>query len=121
MNEDIDWLDAYLGEFVDQVTQEQREQLLDVEKLVSARYPQEDGRDTDACLQAFAAATEIILGDMDLKAIADEWWRARLIEREKMQRLTGAIIAAHHTGLTQQEIVDQTDINRMTVRKALGK
>lgn len=109
-------LDAYLGEF--DATPEQRAQLTAISDLTEARYADED--DKAAELAAFAAATEIILGDNTLKEIADEWLRARQTEREMMTRLTGAIIAAHHTGLSQLQIADKTAINRRTVRKALG-
>lgn len=110
-------LDAYLDGF--DATPEQRAQLAAISDLTEARYATEGDDQAEAA--AFAAATEVILGDNTLKEIAAEWLRARQAEREMMTRLTGAIIAAHHTGLSQLQIADKTGINRRTVRKALGQ
>ena len=56
---------------------------------------------------------------MTLTALADEWRAARERERAAMAALTGAILYAAGE-MSQAEIVTATQVNRMTVRKALG-
>lgn len=56
----------------------------------------------------------------ELRAYADAWRAARDAERARMAELSAAIAAAA-SDMTEAEIVRATDINRVTVRKAMGK
>ena len=59
--------------------------------------------------------------DDTLEGVAAEWARARAAERDAMARLTGAIIAAAVQGQPETTIAERAGVNRLTVRKALGK
>ena len=61
------------------------------------------------------------IGDSTLEVIADNWRRAKSMERDAMARLTGAIIASAVQGQPETVIAERAGVNRMTVRKALGK
>ena len=62
-----------------------------------------------------------VVGDSTLEVIADNWRRAKSMERDAMARLTGAIIASAVQGQPEATIAERAGVNRMTVRKALGK
>ena len=68
-----------------------------------------------------SGALMVIVGDDTLEGVAGEWARARAAERDAMARLTGAIIASAVQGLPETTIAERAGVNRMTVRKALGK
>ena len=110
-------LAAWLGDVT--VTEEQREQLHRASDAIDARYADPDVR-ADYGVAAFNTAAMIIIGDDTLAAVAAAWRTARIAERDAMARLTGAIIAMHgsmpETGIAAEALID-----RMTVRKALGK
>lgn len=98
-------------------TDEQRAALHRASDMVDARYHpdlEEERR------EAFNAALALVLDDADLGEYAAAWTRARQAEREAMAALTGAIIAASAT-TSEVDISRITGINRMTIRKALGK
>lgn len=110
-------LDAYLGDF--EATSEQRAALLKASDQIEVRYPDPDLQESAEA--AFGAAYQVIVGDDTVESIAAEWRKARLAERTAMERLTGAIIATIGSGDSEKSISDRTGVNRMTVRKALGK
>ena len=110
-------LGAYLGEF--EATDEQREALLRASDLIDARYPDPDRQ--HSAQAAFTAAYQVIVGDDTLEQIAGEWRRARAVEREAMERLTGAIAGSASTGVFETTISERAGVDRQTVRKALGK
>ena len=70
--------------------------------------------------QYAGAATQTGFGPSTLTQFADDWRAAKQAERLAMTQLTGAIIAASAT-MTEAQISTATEVNRMTVRKALGK
>ena len=108
-------LDAWLGDT--DLTAEQRTALEDAIDHLSARY----AGDEDAVGEGMGGALMVILGDDTLEDVAGEWSRARAAERDAMARLTGAIIAEAVQGVPETTIAQRTGVNRMTVRKALGK
>lgn len=108
-------LDAWLGDT--EITGEQRAALHRAWGMAAARYGDDLDDDRE---QAFSGAAQVILGDATLNGVAEAWARARRAEREAMAVLTGAIIAASET-MSESAISSTTGINRMTVRKALGK
>lgn len=107
-------LTAWLGDAP--ATDEQREQLHRAADLADTRYPD----DPEDAQTAFTAAAQVILGDDTLDNRAEAWKAARKAERDAMAALTGAIIAAS-AEQTESAISASTGLNRMTVRKALGK
>lgn len=112
-------LDAWLGDFADEVADEQRASLRRASDMIDARYPDPDERDT-AGTGAFTAAAQVILGDGTLASLAAAYLAARRAERDAMAALTGAIIAADET-MSESAIAATAGVTRMTVRKALGK
>lgn len=109
-------LNAWLGDVT--VTDEQRAALHRAADMTTARYPHPDQRgDAET---AFTAASQLILGDATLTETAATYAAARRAEREAMAALTGAMIAASAT-TREAAISRETGMNRMTVRKAIGK
>ena len=107
-------LDAWLGDT--ELTAEQRTTLESAIDHLNTRYD-----DEDAVGEGMGGALRVILGDDTLEGVAAEWARARAAERDAMARLAGAIIAAAVQGVPETTIAERTVVNRMTVRKALGK
>ena len=108
-------LDAWLGDT--ELTAEQRTTLESAIDYLNTRYAD----DEDAVGEGMGGALMVILGDDTLEGVAAEWARARAAERDAMARLTGAIIAAAAQGQPETTIAERAGVNRMTVRKALGK
>ncbi|MDR6868434.1 hypothetical protein J2Y69_003050 [Microbacterium resistens] len=111
-----DELDAWLGDV--KVTAEQRAALHRASEMVHARYPERDLADDREA--AFSTAAMLILGDATLATITDAYVTARRAERAAMASLTGAIIAAS-ADQAETAMSRETGLNRMTIRKALGK
>lgn len=110
-------LDAWLGDA--DLTDDQRDAFARMVELVFERYPDADLSDSRE--QAMSGALQVLLGDDSLEGLAGAWARARAAEREAMELLTGAIIATAHAGVPESQIAARGGLNRMTVRKALGK
>ena len=108
-------LDAWLGDT--DLNAEQRTALEDAIDRLNARYAGDD----DAVGEGVSGALMVILGDDTLEGVAAEWADKRAAERDAMARLTGAIIAAAVQGQPETTIAQRTGVNRLTVRKALGK
>ena len=108
-------LDAWLGDT--DLTAEQRGAFEGAIDRLNARYAGDEG----AVGEGMGGALMVILGDDTLERIAGEWSRARAAERDAMARLTGAIIAEAVQGVPETTIAQRTGVNRLTVRKALGK
>lgn len=111
--------EAYLGEFIADLTAEQVDQIHAAFEVIEARYP--DADDSDAAEAARTAATQVVLGDATTQQAAYAWRAARLAEREAMAALTGALIVEVAGGAREATLATTLDLNRMTVRKALGK
>ena len=108
-------LDAWLGDA--DLTTEQRTALESAIDDLASRYAGED----EAVGEGMGSALRVILGDDTLEGVAAEWARARAAERDAMARLTGAIIASAVQGQPETVIAERAGVNRLTVRKALGK
>ncbi|HLS44303.1 MAG TPA: hypothetical protein VK045_02605 [Ornithinicoccus sp.] len=109
-------LQNWLGDFASDVTDEQLDRLVDAANTIDERWPDPDDRMLREA--ALSAACQVILGDDTLEGIAEEWRKARRIERERMASLTGALIA---TPGSERELAERSGVARMTVRKAIGK
>ena len=111
-------LDAWLGDFADTLTDDQKDALAGAADGIEERYPDEDD---DRRQAAMIAASQVAFGDTTLTEAADAWRAAKQAERAAMAALTGAVLMADRSGETEAAIVKATGINRMTIRKALGK
>jgi hypothetical protein len=113
-------LDAYLGEFADQLSEQQRAVLASALNILEDRWPGPDY--TDERTEAGNAATEVVFGDATADQIASEYRTARSAERVARLRLTGAILATSLAGETSEPaLAERFGVTRMTIRKALGK
>ena len=101
-----------------EVTDEQLELLQRASEMIDARYPDADLEDSRR--EALNAAFAVIIGDDSLEGYAERWADARRAEREAMEHLTGAIIAASSL-LSEPAIATFAGVTRGTVRTALGK
>jgi hypothetical protein len=61
------------------------------------------------------------MSDKALAQAAKEWQAARLAERKKAAKLYAAIRLAVADGMTEVDAAKLAGVNRMTVRRALGK
>lgn len=107
-------LDAYLDGT--DITDDQRDQLLEAADTIEARYPAVDIEDSRRA--AFAAAVQVVLGDDTTDSLAAKWFLACNAERQAMAALTGALIVDERSDLA---LTTELGIARNTVRKARGK
>jgi len=112
---------AYLGDFADDLTDEQKDTLAGVFDVIAAKYSGED--DELERQEATSAAAQIAFGDATATEFAEAWRRAKAAERVAMAELTGAIIAtvAPHGDWSENEAAAELGLNRRTIRRALGK
>ena len=108
-------LDAWLGDT--DLTAEQRTTLEGAIDYLNGRY----AGDEDSIGEGMSGALTVILGEYTLERIGGERWTARAVERDAMARLTGAIIVEAMQGAPETTIAERAGVDRMTVRKALGK
>ena len=114
-------LDAYLGDFADEMTDENKRVLQHVLDKLAQRWPSPDF--TAEATEAGNAATRLAFGDSMPDEFAAEYRAAREAEQTAWLRLTGAIVwtALAEPTLSEQAIADRYGVTRMTVRKALAK
>lgn len=114
-------IDAYLGEFADDLPEDRKATLGQALDKLAVRWPSPDFDDVQT--SAGNAATELAYGDSTVEQIAAEYQAARKDERLHRLRLTGAIVwtALAEPMLSEQTIADRFGVTRMTVRKALAK
>ena len=115
-------LNAWLGDT--ELTDEQRDAFARTVEAIADRYPGRDhGQhpDEESITEAMTGALQVLLGDDTLEGLSAAWQRARAVEREAMERLTGAIIATVQAGVPEVQVAERASVARMTVRKALGK
>ena len=111
-------LDAFLGPAADALTDDQKDALTAALAVVDARYP--SSADEWARANAQGAAAAVALGELTVDDAVGAWRVARLAERESMERLTGALALAAQSE-AEAALSARLDLNRQTIRKALGK
>lgn len=118
-------VDAYLGDFADRLSDDQKGDLARVFAQVGERYLDLDDHGvvepwSDSAEEGWTAAAQIALGDSTLTEVSERWLASRLAERQAMAAMTGAMLWSA-LSMSEAQIVEATGINRMTVRKAMGK
>lgn len=108
-------LDTALG--TNPANDDQRAALLSAATIIDIRYPNPDH--SAARANAFAGVIDVVLNGADLGEAGAAWAAARNAERRAMERLTGMIIA--NVAVPESHIASIAGVDRMTVRKALGK
>lgn len=111
-------IDSFLGQFADDLGDETKQSLAAALEGAEARYGDPD--EADDLNSAYSGAAMLAFGDSSLEELADEWRSARAAERERMATLTGAIIYAAQSE-SENSLSERLNINRATIRKALGK
>lgn len=110
-------LDAWLGDTT--ATDDQRDALHRASDTIDAAYPGEDSQpDREA---AFTGAAMLILGDSTLDQLGAALTHARQQQFDAVRQSIGGAIAAVHAGMTEAVAARTASIDRMTLRKALGK
>ena len=114
-------MDAYLGEFADELGAEQRATLKAALEKLAERWPSPDF--TDEAMDAGNAATALAFGDSTAEQVAAEYRAARDAERTARLRLTGAIVytALAEPAVSEVALAERFGVTRVTLRKALGR
>lgn len=66
-------------------------------------------------------ASMYVLGDTDLKTLAEQALQAKIAASAAMEQLGGAMIAADLQGLSISEIAEQTSLTRRSVYKRMHR
>ena len=119
MTADRNATEDWLGPALPDTTPEQVDLLAAAFATIAERYDGQD--DEEAAELARVSAAQVILGEDTAESVAAEWRTARRAERDAMARLTGALIAEVGNGAREATLAAALDLNRGTVRKALGK
>lgn len=107
-------IDAYLGDAAGQLDNDQKTELVRINDDIEARYNEDD----PARAAAFAAAVAYMLGDTNTDATARAYRSAQKVRDEA---LAAAIQVAAMSGLSERAAADEIGINRLTIRRHLGK
>lgn len=112
-------LDAWLGDSRADLTDEQYDRLLGEAREIADRYPGPDGEQWAAV--ALAAALAYITGDLSPQEAGTALLRARIAEREASVTAQEVARLTVLDGSSEVAAARMTGLDRMTVRKALGK
>lgn len=112
-------LDAWLGDARDDLTGEQYSRLVDEATSIADRYPDpDDEADMDDALEA---ALEYLLGETGPADVGADLTRVRIAARTAMVRAQEVARLAVQDGMSEVRAAETCQVDRMTVRKALGK
>lgn len=121
-------LNAYLGDFVDQLDDEGRDRLKRASDRIAETYPVDtDDNDQpiddyqDERITAFSAATQYVFGDLTVDDVAERLSKARVALADEMITAREVAIEAIADGATEAGIARTLGVDRMTIRKWLGK
>lgn len=112
-------LESWLGPALDEMTGEQVEQLHVVVEEIHERWPDVD--DGDNRQAASVAALQHILGEVSPTERGHNLRRARDAEREAVVASRQAALMAVRDGMSESQAARETGLDRMTVRRTLGK
>lgn len=116
-------LDAYLGDFADDISDGQKVALMRISDELEELYPPNDeldeyGREREA---AFSAAVQYVMGDLDTDSAGSNLLTARLDTADAMAAARQVAVMADADGEAESSIARKLGVDRMTVRKWLGK
>lgn len=116
-------LDAYLGDFADDLTEDQKADLLRASDEIDALYPDDDDLDeyADERLAAFSAAVQYVMGDLDAASAGDNLLMARSASASAMAAARQIALMATANGAQEAPLARQLGVDRMTIRKWVGK
>jgi hypothetical protein len=112
-------LEAWLGDDHG-LTEDQIDELLRHADEIGERYPDPD--DQDEAREALATAHRLIIGERNVVAqLATERTAAKAAELRALAGLQQAAIMETRNGESESGIARQAGVDRMTVRKWIGK
>jgi hypothetical protein len=116
-------LDAYLGDFANDVTEAQKAMLMRISDELDLLYPpaEEFDEHEEERLAAFSAAVQYVMGDLDVDSAGENLLIARLETVEAMAAARQVAVMAAADGEAEASIARKLGVDRMTVRKWLGK
>ncbi|MCU1687765.1 MAG: hypothetical protein JWQ81_8504 [Amycolatopsis sp.] len=112
-------LDAYLGDFANDLTADQKAELLSASDDIDALYPEDD--DLDERQAAFSAAVQYVMGDLDAPSAGDNLLIARNATASAMAAARQIAVMATASGAKEAPLARELGVDRMTVRSWLGK
>lgn len=113
-------LEAWLGPALSDLTGEQIERLMAESDRIGERYPDPDEQDLREA--ALSAAVQYLLGETTIDDAGRALTKARLEQDRAMAAAQQLAAMAVEDGLmSEYQAADRARIDRMTVRKALGK
>lgn len=113
-----DWT-AWLGPAADDLTDEQRERFEDEAERVLALYPDPDlSEDRETAL---SAVVQYLLGDETLDGVGARRSQAREAARQASIAARAMVALAVGDGMAEAEVARRVQVDRMQVRKWLGK
>lgn len=112
-------LDDWLGDARSDLTDEQYNRLLDESIAIAARYPDPD--DADDAQDALGAAVRYALGETDPQRAGAALTDARSEARSALVAAQQVARMAVQDGMSEVQAAQTCGIDRMTVRKVLGK
>jgi hypothetical protein len=112
-------IEAWLGPAFEEMTEEQVDRVQREAERIEARYPGE-GYEMER-EAALTAVTQYLLGEASPAGVGDELATARLGEMQARARAQQVAVMAVQDGMSEAEAARQVGLDRMTVRKALGK
>lgn len=112
-------IEAWLGPALKEMTEGQVDRAHREAVRIHERYPDpDDSTERDAAL---SAATQYLLGEVSPAGVGDELRRARANEQESRAAAQQVAVMAVEDGMSEAEAARLVGLDRMTVRKALGK
>ena len=121
MSMDERGLRGWLGEFYDELDEQQRGMLVEVSGMVEARWADPD--EADARQEAMSGASMVLFGDETDRSLADQAAEAMYAMYAAQARLAGAIMVTTLADPDESEaaMARRLGVHRDTVRKARGK
>jgi hypothetical protein len=110
---------AWLGPAADDLTPDQIDRLHREAQRIYSRYPDPDDQELrDAAL---SAAVQWLLGDITLERAREELVSARIAAARASAAAQQVAVMAHGDGMPESRAAAAAGIDRMTLRRALGK
>lgn len=110
---------VWLGPVADELTDEQFDRLFREAKTIEARWP--DPGDSDLRGAALSAAVQLMLGETSLDQAREQLVAARIAARRASVVAQQLATMAVGDGVPESHAAAAAGIDRMTLRKALGK
>src|SRR5690554_7050375 len=112
-------LEAWLGLAADDLTPDQTDRLHREAQSIDGRYPDPDDQELrDAAL---SAAVQWLLGDITLERAREQLVSARIAAARASAAAQQVAVMAHADGMPESHAAAAVGIDRMTLRRALGK